>query len=140
MGGVDHDDQMIGLYDLDRKSQKWWRKVFFRLLLTAVFNSYVIFCETKHKKIPYMQYFVNVAESMIEVGRSKVGKRKKTKLVGRHLASFMKMDVVGGGEHLPIKCKNRRRCIRCTAKKREKRSNFLCQQCNVPLCMDCFVA
>ena len=24
MGGVDHADQMIGLHDLDRKSQKWW--------------------------------------------------------------------------------------------------------------------
>ena len=49
MGGVDYADQMIGLYDIDRKSRKWWRKVFFRLLLTAVYNSYIIFCETNHK-------------------------------------------------------------------------------------------
>ena len=28
MGGADHADQMIGLYDLDRKSRKWWRKIF----------------------------------------------------------------------------------------------------------------
>ena len=141
MGGVDHADQMIGLYDLDRKSQKWWRKVFFRFLLTAVCNSYIIFCETNHKKIPYIQYFVNVAESMIEAGRSKVGRRKKTKRVGRHSASFRKMDTVGaGGDHLPLKNKSRRRCIRCTSRKVEKRTNYLCQRCNIPLCLECFSA
>jgi len=77
MGGVDHADQMIGLYDLDRKSKKWWRKVFLRLLLTAVFNAYIIFMEKNHKKMPYLQYFVALAESMIDYGRSKVGNRKK---------------------------------------------------------------
>ena len=58
MGGVDHADQMIGLYDLDRKSGKWWRKVYFRLLLTSVFNAYIIFVEKNHKKIPYINYFM----------------------------------------------------------------------------------
>ena len=77
MGIVDHADQMIGLYDLDRKSSNWWRKVFFYLLLTAVYNSYIIFCETNHKRIPYIQYSINLAESMIEVGRSKTEKKRK---------------------------------------------------------------
>ena len=131
---------MIGLYDLDRKSKKWWRKVFFRLLLTAVFNAYIIFMEKNHKKMHYIQYFVTLAESMIDYGRSKVGKRKKTKRVGRHSASFSKMDAAGVGDHLPLNNKSRRRCIRCTSKKIEKRTNFVCKKCNIPLCMDCFVA
>ena len=29
MGGVDLADQISGLYDLDRKSLKWWKKVFY---------------------------------------------------------------------------------------------------------------
>ena len=140
MGGVDHADQMIELYDLDRKSRKWWRKVFFCFLLTAVYNSYIIFCETNHKRIPYIHYFINLAESMIEVGRSKTGKRKKTKRVGRHSASFRKINPAGVGEHFPLKHKSRQRCIRCTARKIEKRTNLLCQSCNVPLCMECFAA
>ena len=80
MGKVDHADQMIGLYDLERKSHKWWRKVFFCLRLTAVYKSYIIFCKTNQKRIPYIQYFINLAESMIEVGRSKTGKRKQNEL------------------------------------------------------------
>ena len=107
IGGVDHADQMIGLYDLDRKTRKWWHKVFFRLLLTTVYNSYIIFCETNHKQIPYIQYFINLAESMIKVGRSKTGKRKKTKRVGRHSALFWKINAAGVGEHLPLKHKSR---------------------------------
>ena len=138
MGGMDHADQMIGLYDLDRKSGKWWRKVYFRLLLTSVFNAYIVFVEKNHKKIPYIHYFVNLAESMIHYGRSKLGKRKKTKRVGRHSASFSKMDAVG--DHLPLKNKNRSWCIRCTSRKIEKRTNFVCKKCNIPLCMECFVA
>ena len=139
MGGVDHADQMIGLYNLDRKSCKWWHKVFFCLLLTAVYNSYIIFCETNYKRIPYIQYFINLAESMIEVERTKTGKRKKTERVGRHSALFRKINAAGVGEHLPLKPKSRRRCIWCTARKIEKRIN-LCQSCNVPLCMECFAA
>lgn len=43
MGGVDHADQMITLYDLDRRSGKWWKKVFFRLLMTCVHNSNILY-------------------------------------------------------------------------------------------------
>ena len=44
-GEVDHAYQMITLYDLDKKSQKWWRKWFFHLPMTAVHNAYLIYCK-----------------------------------------------------------------------------------------------
>jgi len=28
MGGVDRADQMAGIYDLDRRSNKWWKKLY----------------------------------------------------------------------------------------------------------------
>ncbi|KAG5880364.1 hypothetical protein JTB14_028018 [Gonioctena quinquepunctata] len=45
MGGVDLADQMITLYEHDRKSRKWWEKVFFRLLMTAVYNAHLTYTE-----------------------------------------------------------------------------------------------
>lgn len=42
MEGVNHADEMVTLYDLDRRSGKWWKKVFFRLLMTCVNNSYIL--------------------------------------------------------------------------------------------------
>ena len=43
MGGVDLSDQQVILYDFDRKSQKWWRKGFYKLLNSAMVNSWIIF-------------------------------------------------------------------------------------------------
>lgn len=39
MGGVNLSDQLVGIYDVDRKSAKWWEKVFYKLLLTTVVNA-----------------------------------------------------------------------------------------------------
>ncbi|XP_044761190.1 piggyBac transposable element-derived protein 1-like [Coccinella septempunctata] len=50
MGGVDLADQMSGLYELDRKSTKWWKKIFYRLMMMAAVNSWIIYCQLKKKK------------------------------------------------------------------------------------------
>ncbi|XP_055909332.1 piggyBac transposable element-derived protein 4-like [Eupeodes corollae] len=42
LGGVDRADQLAGLYEVDRKSTKWWKKVFYRLLMMSVVNSNII--------------------------------------------------------------------------------------------------
>ena len=38
MGGVDRSDQLNSYYALMNRSMKWWKKVFFHLLLTAVLH------------------------------------------------------------------------------------------------------
>lgn len=50
MGGVDLADQKMGTYDLNRKSSKWWKRVFFRLTMLAVVNAHVLFQEVNNKK------------------------------------------------------------------------------------------
>ena len=42
MGGVDKDAQLRVLYCIDRKSPKWWHRLFWGLLDIAFVNSYVI--------------------------------------------------------------------------------------------------
>ncbi|XP_054746207.1 piggyBac transposable element-derived protein 3-like [Anastrepha obliqua] len=42
VGGVDLGDQMSGLYDINRKSNKWWKKVFYRGMMMAAVNTWVI--------------------------------------------------------------------------------------------------
>ncbi|KAJ4430236.1 hypothetical protein ANN_22448, partial [Periplaneta americana] len=58
MGGVDLSDQKVGTYDFNRKSQKWWRKVFFKVLMMSVVNSWILYQETKHKKIQLLEYLI----------------------------------------------------------------------------------
>ncbi|CAH2010637.1 unnamed protein product [Acanthoscelides obtectus] len=41
MGGVDLTDQIVSLYDFERKSGKWWKKVFYKVLMMAVVNAHI---------------------------------------------------------------------------------------------------
>ncbi|GFR14276.1 rho guanine nucleotide exchange factor 10-like protein [Trichonephila clavata] len=65
MGGVDLADQMTNVYGLDRKSCKWWKKVIFQLLMSAVVNSWIAYCELKHRKTPLLDFIVPFAEALM---------------------------------------------------------------------------
>lgn len=41
MGGVDLSDQLVSLYDMDIKSQKWRKGVFYRLFMISCVNSWI---------------------------------------------------------------------------------------------------
>ncbi|KAJ4430788.1 hypothetical protein ANN_19379 [Periplaneta americana] len=79
MGGVDLSDQKIVTYDLNSKSQKWWRKVFFKVLMISVVNSWILYQEIKHKKIQLLEYLISLAEQIMAVGKINAAvKRKRT--------------------------------------------------------------
>ena len=42
MGGVDKHNIQRQLYEINRKSMKWWHRLLFGLLDTAVVNTYVV--------------------------------------------------------------------------------------------------
>ena len=43
MGGVDLGDQYLVYYVLGRKSMKWYRRVYWRLIEISIFNSFVVY-------------------------------------------------------------------------------------------------
>jgi len=45
MGGVDHADLLRALYYVDRKSKKWWLRIFWGLLGIVFVNAYVVYCQ-----------------------------------------------------------------------------------------------
>ncbi|KAH1008132.1 hypothetical protein HUJ05_008715 [Dendroctonus ponderosae] len=85
MGGVDLTDQMT--YDINRKSQKLWSKVYYKILMMAAYNLYIVFKEATHKKVSFIQYLVPLAAGLIAEGRKGV-LRKRTRKVGRHSSLF----------------------------------------------------
>lgn len=135
MGGVDMADQMSTLYDLDRKSAKWWKKVFYKLLMSAVVNAWVIQNDLRRKKIPLLDFLVPLAEAILSEGR-KTSKMKRKRSYGR--PSNTSKELANVGDHLPIEGLVRRRCVRCSQQKRDRRTRTTCAQCSVPLCKFCF--
>lgn len=129
MGGVDHAGQMVTLYDFDRKTNKWWRRVFFKLFLIAVFNSFVVFKELKgNDKLSFIDFLVPLAEQLIAKGTEGIerqrGRPSKRKSLGK--------------DHLIIVGDIRRRCVSCTAKGFDLKTDTRCIACDQHLCKNCF--
>ena len=45
MGAVDTNDQMITYSTFARRTVKWWKKFFFKVLSLAILNSYILYKE-----------------------------------------------------------------------------------------------
>ncbi|CAH1974762.1 unnamed protein product [Acanthoscelides obtectus] len=138
MGGVDLADQMSGVYNLDRKSCKWWKKVFYRLLMISVVNSWVIYNDLRRtqKKIPLLEFLFSLSEDLIEKGKKQTLVKLRRNSHGRPSKRTKVMKNVG--DHLPVESAKRRRCARCAIQKKERRTTTICTMCNVGLCKHCF--
>lgn len=139
MGGVDLCDQFSSLYKHERKSLKWWKKIFYKLFSMAVVNSWIIFKDLSRSKksMPFFDFLVPLAEQLIQKGRmSTPNKRKFCAKRGRRSKRRCLTNV---GDHLPKVINSRRRCTRCAETKIEKRTNLLCIACDAPLCKTCFL-
>ena len=138
MGGVDTADQMAGMYEFDRKSDKWWMKVFHRCLMYTCVNAWVVYKDLKNNpKKPFLNFVVELAEKLICEGRGKNPAKRNLKKGRKSKIASVMTDV---GLHLPIEGGERKRCQGCAAKKKERRTKTICRQCNEAFCKDCFAA
>lgn len=78
MGGVDKSDQYSTYYQVDRKSNKWWKRMFNRLLLITVSNSWILYKQINEKKTSLIDFLIALSEDLIEIG--KIGTKYQRKL------------------------------------------------------------
>ena len=50
MGGVDKHGMRKQQYGLDRKSKKWWQRLFFGIFDMVIVNSYVVYADSQENK------------------------------------------------------------------------------------------
>lgn len=127
-------DQYTVLYDIDRKSTKWWKRVFQRLLMTAVTNAWVLHKQLKGKKTPLIVMLIPLAENLIAIGKA----RSTIKRNVRNGRPSKKSKIFVNAEHLPAPS-TKRRCTLCATKNLQKRTKFVCSTCEIPLCAGCFL-
>lgn len=128
MGGVDIADQFISSYSFTRKSIKWWRKVFFWLLETALVNSFLLYNanQDQNNKVRQRKYRKMLIHEL-------VGNVANLKKRGRP-SNSQDEERLNGKLHLPypLPTGKSKDCSVCSDRrpgKERKRTNFFCKTC-----------
>ena len=138
MGGVDLSDQKVNVYDFNRKSTKWWKKVFYKIKMSAAINAHILHQAKTKRKTSLLKFLVNLAEQLVLTGRKTARVKRKTNSIAAPRSKQAKA-FFNVGDHLPIESRGRRRCARCAQTKTDRRTKFICAACQVPLCQSCFI-
>lgn len=148
MGGMNKADMLRSIYDLDRKSRKWWHRLFFAMFEITLVNAYVTFCDL-NGKIPYKELKRKVAIGLLTLGkdphlsRRKRGRPRSTGLELREsipkrrksafsVPNDIRLQNVGA--HWPEFVERRARCELCSSRQIESRPHSRCTICKVFMC------
>ena len=75
--GVDRSDQMLSLYSFERKTIKWWKKLFFHLLMNlVVVNAHILHNKTMKKNMLLEIFYEKVAEGLLASAGTEIFKCK----------------------------------------------------------------
>lgn len=140
MNFVDKFDRLKNEYKIDRKSKKWWMRLFFHFIDCCVTNAFII-----HKEIDMQQYnnkdFKRTLYRTIFAARIVSTKKAGVILEDRPANTTNKkarVDVnvrLVSSSHQPTHMALPRRCALCSSKKNPVRSRWKCDVCDVALCL-----
>ena len=139
MNCVDKFDQNKKSCQIDRKAHKWWHRLFFHFVDTAVVNSHVIYKKTTNKNITMKDF-------RREISKNLVAKTLVEKRASQNISKMSPIELKKNKPCVPSTIRleqaahqpqrgTRRRCARCSTKKNEVRTEWMCSICNVPLCL-----
>ena len=143
MNGVDRADQLLSYYSLDKKSRKWWKKVFWRLLELCITNVHQIRKFTDNKAV-HKELRIQLAHCLCQpLLGMRLGGNPRSSLPGpgRPSADLQRLK----GKHFASGAKKggkRGRCKVCGSKKthagkrRDTKTSNKCMQCDVFLCKE----
>lgn len=161
MGGVDFADRLRQCYCTDRRSKKWWHRLFFGLLDIAFVNSYVIYKKMNpSENVSLLDFRRGVSLGLIHSTDNVLKKRSFTKkfvsansnpnssprdsptsstVIKRRKYNYSVPDDVrlgNRGTHWITFTKERRRCEQCSSRGIESRPHSKCTACSVYLCIN----
>lgn len=143
MNCVDRFDQLKSTYEIDRKSKKWWMRIFWHFIDCSVVNSYILY---KLKKLPpitlkdFRRKVVDglLAEKLVDLKTRQGNVQREVQKKSRKVPPEVRFT---SSSHQPVRS-TRRRCALCSTKANPVRSDWACTVCEVGLCLgknkDCF--
>jgi hypothetical protein len=147
MGGVDLTDQCLSYYSLtQRRTVKWWKKVFWRLVDISILNSWIIFrtnwpaSEIDSHRVFRLELVHELVQPLLSKIASPDGGVSYSK---GHRPTLCKRRLLG--KHFPYNKPHRSRCVVCsqqktsTGSRKDTKTRGYCPKCDVYLCIgECF--
>ena len=138
MAGVDKADQLMVYYACGRKSLKWYKRIFWRILDHSILNAFILYkslIDPGQKRYTQKKFRMELAYALTApLLATRLGQGRRSPIHGelRRLK----------GKHFPYYHEKRKRCIVCGYKKRgpystqrkDTKTKNYCQKCEVHLC------
>lgn len=134
MGGVDLHDMLRQQYGIDRKSTKWWHRLFFGLFDMAIVNSFIMYYEhNPHEKKPIADFRADVGLGLLtfaddRYSRSSANRRRS------NYSTPESVRLSNVGIHKVIFTSTRGRCPVCSKNGLQSRPVSKCSHCGIFLC------
>lgn len=147
MRGVDRGDQLIGLYNVGRRSKKWWKRLFSHIIECAILNAYILDSyahPVQHalrgrSKRDFLKFRIELATQLIGNFRSRKRAGRRT---SDESANLERLNLSLG--HFPVQAEKKLECIVCRTQRQKQKlsrselrheSIIKCSHCNVHLCV-----
>ena len=102
MRGVDLSNQLISYYEIDRRTYKWWKRIFFHLIDLSIINSFII----------YKKYFKDSLLTQklyrLEIVKFILAKYDKPQITKNNSSTF----------HIPVRQGKQGTCKECSFRKK----------------------
>ena len=137
MGYVDQSDMFLSFYKVNRKSRKWWHRLFWHFLDLSVVNAFIIFRDRgPTKSLNLKEFRLAVVAGLVGAApcTPKIGRKSSDTPPNRYKTSVpyeIKFDKCA---HLPIHG-NKVRCAHCSTRSQPHRTRWHCSSCHVGLCL-----
>lgn len=144
MGYVNYADMLKSYYEIDRKSHKWWHKIFFHFLDLSLVNSFTLFKENSQgSTMNIKQYRLAVAAGLIgQPNPSSKGRKPQKKTLNKFKINVPLEQRLSNASHMPQSCASKR-CCYCSTKDNPHRTKWECRSCKIGLCLtinkNCFI-
>ena len=126
--GIDRNNQNSSYYFCNRRSIKWYRKIFLYSLEVCVTNSYIMYKEDKNPLISLLDFRLSIIKGLsnAQIKLDNNFKNKTHRLHGKHFI-------------MKIPHKKRKDCKVCSTSNKRISSRYECETCQVGLCIEiCF--
>jgi hypothetical protein len=147
MGGIDLNDMLLAMYRNNRKSKKWYMKMVYYLIWTAITNSWLLYrksliSDDKNKRISLKEFMLIIARHLVKANKTTVRKVGRPSLPTpqpapkqRRALNEISDNTIGirndHTDHFP-KHTTKGRCKQCEG----GYTRWMCEKCGIHLCLN----